>query len=103
MRTFYAALLGTIFGIAAVFLHSFSPPLGIIIAILGSATGIWSIGRAWGKRRLKIIASIFWIAIIMRASATGVGQEFLIQGDGLGLSLLNFGLIAILVAIALPI
>jgi len=103
MRTFYAVLLGTIFGIAAVFLHSFFPPLGIIIAILGSATGIWSIGRVWGKRRFKIIASILWIAIIMRASAAGVGQEFLIQGDGLGLSLLNFGLIAILVAIALPI
>ncbi len=103
MRTFYAALLGIIFGIAAVFLHSFFPPLGIIIAILGSATGIWSIGRVWGKRRFKIIASILWIAIIIRASAAGVGQEFLIQGDGLGLSLLNFGLIAILVAIALPI
>jgi len=103
MRTFYAALLGIIFGIAAVFLHSFFPPLGIIIAILGSATGIWSIGRVWGKRRFKIIASILWIAIVIRASAAGVGQEFLIQGDGLGLSLLNFGLIAILVAIALPI
>ncbi len=103
MRTFYAVLLGTIFGIAAVFLHSFFPPLGIIIAILGSATGIWSIGRAWGKRWLKIIASIFWILIIWRASAIGVGQEFLILADGLGLSLLNFGLIAILVAIALPI
>ncbi len=103
MRTFYAVLLGIIFGIAAVFLHSFFPPLGIIIAILGSATGIWSIGRVWGKRRFKIIASILWIAIIIRASAAGVGQEFLIQGDGLGLSLLNFGLIAILVAIALPI
>jgi len=103
MRTFYAVLLGIIFGIAAVFLHSFFPPLGIIIAILGSATGIWSIGRVWGKRRFKIIASILWIAIVIRASAAGVGQEFLIQGDGLGLSLLNFGLIAILVAIALPI
>ena len=58
MRVIYSAALGLLAGIAAVLLHIFYPPVGLVIAILGSASTIWAIGRHYGARSFKLIASI---------------------------------------------
>ncbi len=100
MRVISSLLIGAILGVAAVLLHAFLPPVGVIIAILGSATGIWSIGRHWGKRSLKTIAAVIWFGVVTKASTPSVNEEYLVMGNTAGELLLNVGLAAIIVAIA---
>lgn len=102
MRMIYSAALGVMAGIAAVLLHIFYPPVGLVIAILGSAATIWAIGRQFGSRSFKLIASITWALILWRASSFGVGNELLVQGDSEGSALVFLGLLALFIAIALP-
>jgi hypothetical protein len=56
----------------------------------------------WGKRSYKFIASIAWSLVVLRAGFPGLNDEYLIQGDTVGVSLINFGFIAIVVAILTP-
>jgi hypothetical protein len=94
--------LGVLSGIAAVLLHVFYPPVGLVIALLGSASTIWAIGRHYGSRRLKLIASIAWGLVIWRASSFGVGNELLVQGNSEGSALVFVGLILLFIVTALP-
>ena len=102
MRMIYSAALGLLAGIAAVLLHIFYPPVGLVIAILGSASTIWAIGRQYGARSFKLIASIAWALILWRASSFGVGNELLVQGNPEGSALVFLGLVALFIVIALP-
>lgn len=102
MRMIYSAALGLLAGIAAVLLHIFYPPVGLVIAILGSASTIWAIGRHYAARSFKLIASIAWALILWRASSFGVGNELLVQGNPEGSALVFLGLVALFIVIALP-
>lgn len=102
MKIIYSAALGVLTAIAAVLLHIFYPPVGLIIALLGSASTIWAIGRHYGSRSYKLIASIAWILILWRASSFGVGNEFLVQGNSEGTALVFLGFIALFIVTALP-
>jgi hypothetical protein len=64
--------------------------------------GIWATGRVWGKRSYKFIAAIAWALVVLRAGFPGLNEEYLVQGDALGVSLINFGFIAIVIAIVTP-
>jgi hypothetical protein len=102
MKIIYSAALGVLTAIAAVLLHIFYPPVGLIIALLGSASTIWAIGRNYGSRSYKLIASIAWILILWRASSFGVGNELLVQGNSEGTALVFLGFIALFIVTALP-
>lgn len=102
MKMIYSAVLGLLTGIAAVLLHVFYPPFGLVIALLGSAATIWSIGRHFGSRTYKLIASITWGLILWRASSFGVGNELLVQGNSEGSALVFLGLVALFIVTALP-
>ena len=102
MKMIYSAALGVMAGIAAVLLHIFYPPVGLVIAILGSATTVWAIGRQVGSRSFKLIASSAWALILWRASTFGVGNELLVQGNSEGSALVLLGLLALFIVIALP-
>lgn len=102
MKLVYSAALGVLTAIAAVLLHMFYPPVGLILAIAGSAVTIWAIGRHFGGRRFKLIASIAWSFILWRASTFGVGNELLVQGNAQGSALVFVGLLALFIAIAMP-
>jgi hypothetical protein len=102
VKTIYSAALGLLTGIAAVLLHIFYPPLGLALALTGSATTIWAIGRHFGARKYKLIASIAWGFILWRASTFGVGNELLVQGNAQGSALVFVGLISLLIVTALP-
>ena len=93
---------GVVLGTAAIFLHSSYAPFGLLLALLGSAVGVWMIGRAWGKRSLKVLSLVGWLAIVVRASALGVGSELLVQGNLMGNALVVGGCFSILISIALP-
>lgn len=102
MKSIASLFVGAAAGVAAVFLHLFLPPFGLVLAVVGTFTAIWAVGRKYGKRSFKFIASLAWIYIFARASSFGTGKEIFIQGDNLGNNFLFFSFIALALAIALP-
>ena len=102
MRFIYSLILGAALGAGSVFIHASLPPFGLILCIAATYTGVWSIGRLWGSRFLKIVASIVWIAVVLRAGFPGVSDEYLVQGNSIGTSLINIGFLALLLAIIMP-
>ena len=102
MKAVYSLLFGAALGASSIFIYSFYPPAGLIVSLLATGLGIWATGRLWGKRSYKFIASIAWALVVLRAGFPGLNEEYLVQGDTLGVSLINFGFIAIVIAIVSP-
>ena len=102
MKYLSALLAGAVTAAAATLLHLFMPPFGIALAIIGTLTSIWSVGRIYGKRRFKVIAALGWSAIFLRASTFGSGKEIFVQGDNLGNAVFFLSFMALAIAIALP-
>ena len=102
MKAIYSLFFGAALGASAIFIHSFYPPVGLILSLIATGMGIWTTGRMWGKRSYKFIAAIAWALVVLRAGFPGVNEEYLVQGDAIGVSLINFGFIAIVVAIITP-
>ena len=102
MRFLYSGAFGGALGIGSIFLHSLLPPYGLLLSFLATGLGIWSIGRAWGGRACKIMASFIWMAIVLRAGFPGASDEFLIQGNAVGTSLINFGFLILVTVILIP-
>jgi hypothetical protein len=102
MKAVYSLLFGAVLGASSIFIYSFYPPAGLIVSLLATGLGIWATGRLWGKRSYKFIASIAWALVVLRAGFPGLNEEYLVQGDTLGVSLVNFGFIAIVIAIVTP-
>lgn len=101
MRVLLALIIGALTGVAAALVHLAFAPWGLTLAILGSWVTIWSVGRLWGKRLLKVIASISWVAAIFRAGTLGAGNEIIVQGDSYGGALLMIGFVGLLVVSAM--
>ena len=102
MKVVYSLLFGAALGASSIFIYSFYPPAGLIVSLSATGIGIWATGRLWGKRSYKFIASIAWALVVLRAGFPGLNEEYLVQGDTLGVSLINFGFIAIVIAIVTP-
>ena len=103
MKFIYAVFIGAALGAASVFIHASVPPFGLMLSIVATGTGIWSIGRKWGRRSLKVVASLIWTAVVLRAGFPGASDEYLIEASTVGTSLINVGFLALIVAILLPI
>ncbi len=101
-KSIYSLLFGAALGASSVFIYSFYPPIGLIVSLLATVVGIWATGRLWGKRSYKFVASIAWGFVVLRAGFPGLNEEYLIQGDAIGESLINFGFIAIVIGIITP-
>lgn len=102
MRYIYASLFGVALGTGSVFLHASIPPFGLLLSFAATFAGIWSIGRVWGGRTLRIVAGVAWIAIVLRAGFPGVSDEYLIEGTAMGFSLINIGFLVLILAILIP-
>ena len=102
MRYLFSLLLGLALGASSVFIYSFLPPVGLILSIAATCIGIWAAGRIWGKRIYRFFAAAAWGFVILRAGFPGVNEEYLIQGSAIGVSLINFGFIAVVIAILTP-
>ena len=100
MRFFTALIYGAAAGVVAILLHQSLPPFGVIASLLITYLSIWSIGRRYGRRLYKWGAALGWFAIAIRASTFGEGQELLVQGDGVGSTLLLLGTLTALAAVA---
>lgn len=102
MRYIYSLLLGLALGASSVFIYSMYPPFGLILSLTSTCLGIWAAGRLWGSRIYRYIAAAAWVFIIFRAGLPGINNEYLIEGSTVGISLINFGFIAIVIAILTP-
>jgi hypothetical protein len=102
MRYLYSTILGVALGASSVFLYSLYPPIGLVLSIAATCLGIWAAGRLWGKRLYRLIAAAAWGFVILRAGFPGLNEEYLLQGDATGVSLINFGFIAVVIAILTP-
>ena len=102
MKVITSIVTGALTAIAATFLHSYLPPLGITLSVVGSFTAIWLIGRVFGKRRYILIATSASFFIFWQAATFGIGKEIFILGDNLGSSFLILSVIALIVAVILP-
>lgn len=102
MRYFYSIVIGAGLGAGSVFLHNVLVPFGLIFVLISTVAGVWSIGRMWGGKTLRIVASIAWTVVVLRAGFPGVNDEYLIEGSAIGISLMNCGFLALVVAILLP-
>jgi hypothetical protein len=103
MKYLLSFLIGGLTAAAGVFLHLSYPPAGLILALAGSATTFWSIGRHYGKRRFKVAALLGWLIVINDAATFGNGGELLVQGDRDGMTFLVSGLTIVVLSILLPV
>lgn len=99
MKLVGSFLWGGILGVAAVLLHDAYLPFGLLLALLGSGVGIWLLGRAWGMRRYKLLASIAWALMTLRGGSPGVGGELLVQGNFAGNALVVAGFAMLIIAV----
>ena len=102
MRKIYAVVIGAGLGAGSVFLHASLAPFGLIFVLITTLIGVWSIGRMWGGKTLKILAATAWTVVVLRAGFPGVNNEYLIEGSAVGISLINLGFLALVIAILLP-
>jgi hypothetical protein len=102
MRFLYSLTLGAALGAGSVFLYSLYPPAGLVLSIAATFVGIWAAGRMWGNRSFRFVAAAAWSLVVLRAGFPGLNEEYLLQGDAIGVSLINFGFIAVVIAILTP-
>jgi hypothetical protein len=102
MRYLYSAILGLALGVSSVFVYGMYPPIGLLLSIAATCLGTWAVGRLWGKRIYRFIAAAAWGFVTLRAGFPGVNNEYLLEGTTLGFSLINFGFIAVVIAILTP-
>ncbi len=101
MKYIGSLIWGGVLGAAAVMIHNAIVPVGLIIAVLGTGVGIWILGKAWGMRRYKVLASLVWAYVALRGGTSGVGGELLVQGNTAGNTLMYAGVATLAAAIAL--
>ena len=102
MKYLYSLFFGLALGAGSVFIYDLYKPIGLIFSIFATFVGIWAAGRKWGSRSFRIIAGAAWGFVVLRAGFPGVNEEYLIQGTTAGFSLINFGFIAVIIAIFTP-
>ena len=102
MKSLYAVFFGAALGVASIFIHASLPPFGLSLSLAATGTGIWCIGRKWGRRSLKVIASFIWILVVLRAGYPGASDEYLIASSAVGIALMNIGFLVLVFAILLP-
>ena len=90
-----AAVVGVLSAGASVLLHHQFSPIGIALALLGSATTIWAVVQKSGRRISGLIAAGAWIFVAWRAALPGVGGELLVQGDWQGEVLVVLGSVVV--------
>ena len=102
MRHLYSLIFGAALAASSIFLYSLYPPIGLVLSIAATFIGIWAVGRMWGKRSFRFVAAVAWSLVVLRAGFPGINEEYLLQGDAIGVSLINFGFIAVVIAILTP-
>lgn len=100
MSFLLAGLSGAASAVIAILIHQTLPPYGVIAGLILTYLTLWWVGRNFGYRKYKFVAALGWFLVMTRAATFGTGQELLIQGDGVGTSILLLGILALFVGVA---
>lgn len=93
---------GVVIGTFGVVIHNFSVgwfPLGLIIALLGSASANSALGIYWGRRGVRFWFLLGWTLIALRGGVFGNSDELLIMANGAGDAYLGLGFLLVLATI----
>lgn len=102
MRYLKSLIFGAFVGFTATILHNAWQPAGLVAALLVTFLGIKLLGMKYYYRRFKVIAAIGWLAVALRASSVGLGDELLIYANTYGNLFLLLGFITLVVTVLLP-
>jgi hypothetical protein len=94
-----ALLFGAVIGFLGVILHNSFQPFGILLALLTTAVGVNFAGQLFGAKKYKLIATVAWLAVALRAGSYGVSHEILIISNVYGNIFLLGGLFVAFIAI----
>lgn len=100
MRFLFAFLAGAASAVIAILIHQTLPPYGVIAGLILTYLTLWWVGRNFGYRKYKFAAALGWFLVMTRAATFGTGQELLIQGDGVGTSILLLGILTLFLGVA---
>ncbi|NBU93509.1 MAG: hypothetical protein EBS18_02975 [Actinobacteria bacterium] len=102
MRYIYSLIFGAFLGFAATILHNAWQPIGFVLALLLTYLGIKLLGVKYYFRRFKVVASLAWLLVVIRAGTPGLGDELLIYGNTYGNVFLLFGFVVAFIAVVTP-
>ena len=94
-----ALFFGAVIGFTGIILHNSYEPFGILLALLTTAVGISFTGQLFGAQKYKLIATIAWIAVVLRAGTYGASDEILIVSNLYGNIFLLVGLLIAFIAV----
>jgi hypothetical protein len=94
-----ALFFGAVIGFIGIILHNSYEPFGILLALLTTAVGIIFTGQLFGAQKYKLIATIGWIAVVLRAGTYGASDEILIVSNLYGNIFLLGGLLIAFIAV----
>jgi uncharacterized membrane protein YeaQ/YmgE (transglycosylase-associated protein family) len=94
-----ALFFGAVIGFIGTILHNSYEPFGILLALLTTAVGISFTGQLFGAQKYKLIATIGWIAVVLRAGTYGASDEILIVSNLYGNIFLLGGLLIAFIAV----
>lgn len=100
MQALLAFFVGAASAVVAILIHQTLPPIGVLTGLMFTYISIWLVGRKFAARKYKVYAAIGWTFAMLRAATFGSGQELLVQGDGVGTSILLIGVFVAFAAIA---
>jgi len=93
LRSFASAVaVGLFLGAIGTLLHNSFSPIGVIIALIESAYGIYYFAKRTHSKFLELTSLAAWLLVIYNAGNLGVSQELLIEGNQNGTIFLFGGL-----------
>ena len=94
LENILALASGVICGLLGVLIHNLTWswfPYGLVIALLGGAAATKMLGARFGRRGVRFWFLFGWIAIVLRGSIFGNGDELLVMANGTGNAFLALG------------
>jgi len=102
MRYLNSILFGAFLGFTATLLHNAWQPVGLIASLVVTYLGIKLLGIKYYYKRFRLLSAISWLAVVLRGSTVGLGDELLIYGNTYGNLFLLLGFITLVLAVLLP-
>ena len=97
MNIVISAFFGGLVGIAGTFLHNSYQPIGLFLSLIAVIWSLILVRQMFNRRSNSIAFSLGWIAVVLRGSMMGNGDELLIQGNAFGNVFVVGGSLAIVV------
>lgn len=97
-----ALFLGALAGALAAVSHAALPPIGLVVAVIGSFAIVRLTLLRTGWRPAPVIAALAWVLVIVQGSMTGFSGEIIIWDSTLSSVFLATGALAVVLAAALP-